>query len=247
MYKQRNNFSILNIPSADKKKLEAKEILSSLMNEALGINDLNSLYQNKEVKPGQEQQPIAAATIPNTDEMKFATLAAPQQDEALLKKTYDNTLLLGISKPFKIVFTDLQSNEVTQPEDALKEEIQILDDEVLVPMAARENEIKKENTAASKKKDEKTDEKDEKKDEEEGDVDYDFLVVLPASEVLSKELIDTINKAGQGMISNPVIKKMDEVPLGSVKPVGRIQSVEDDIEGYSVAGMDNPIAMKLMK
>ncbi len=237
MYKQRNNFSILDVPSANKQKILAKEILSSLMNEALSINDLNALYQNKDIQ--NKQQPAQNITaIPNTNELTFATLASPQEDEAKLKKTYDDTLLLGISKPFKIVFTDLQSKETTQPEEAaMEEDVQVLDDEVLVPMDAKEKEIEKEDDNA----------KEPEKEKEDGDIDYDFLLILPSSEVLPKELIAAVNKAGQGMISNPIIQKISDTPIGSVMPVSKIQSVEDDIEGYSVAGLDNPIAMKLMK
>lgn len=243
MYKQRNNFSILEIPSANKKRLLAKEILESIITETLNINDLNSLYQNKERKQTQEQ-PATVSTVPNTSELKFNTLAAPQNTEALLKKTYDDTLLLGISKPFKIVFTDLQANEVTQPEEAMEEEVQLLDDEVLIPMKAREKEIEKEDEEDAKDSDEETKELPKK---EEGDVDYDFLVLLPASEVLPKDIIDAVNKAGQGMISNPVLKKMTEIPIGIAKPISRIQSIEDDPDGFSTCGMDGDLALKLLK
>jgi hypothetical protein len=241
MYKQRKNFSFLDFPTIAERKNEVLASKTSLLRENLNIDSLNALYQNKEIDKNKlQQQPSDVSTTPSTD-LKFNTLEAPKTTEAELKKTYDGSLLLGISKPYRITFTDLQpqNNALPNiPEKVVSEEVEVLDDEVLAPLDSKEKETKIEDDKV------KEVEEPEKKDKD-SKLDYDFLVILPQSEILPKELIAAINKAGQGVIGNPIIQAMTEPPI----PFGKnnIKSIEDDIEGYSVAGIDNPIALNLMK
>lgn len=295
MYKQKNNFSFLNVPSVDKKQLAVKEAKRSFLNESLDINALNALYQPKEVSKEKQTSPAQAQLIPNNPELQFNNLSQPATNDAQLKQGEGDSLLLGVSKPFKISFTNLQptNQEFTEP---VMEEIQVLDDEVLAPLNTIKIKIKKENEKANKEEDldmsledaikhaeevanscdgkcstnhqkladwlkdyknlikkepgevdekPKTDESTEEK--ELSKEDYDFLVILPSSEVLPKDLIDIVNKAGQGMISNPVMRQLTDLPLGQLSSISKIQSIEDDPEGLSVAGMDNDIGIRFMK
>ena len=239
MYKQRKNFSFLEFPSILEKKKEVSEAKISFIKESLNIDALNSLYQNKEIdKDKLQQKPENFSTVPSSD-LKFKTLEEPENTEAELKKAYDGTLLLGISKPYKITFTDLQTQNPQlgqEPINTMSEEVKVLDDEVLAPLDIKEKEIEAEDSEAEKS------EKDEK--DNKPDTDYNFLMILPASEILPKEIIDAVNKAGQGVIKNPILKTMMEPPI----PFGKnsIKSIEDDIQGYSVAGIENPIGIKLL-
>ena len=256
MYKQRKNFSTLDIPSADKKRLEAKQIFSSIM-EALSVEQVNALYQQKQVP--EENKYTPATTAPNTPELKFDTLQAPATTDAELKKTYDDTLVLGITKPYKVVFTDLAPSNPS----ALKEDIEVemLDDEVLVPMEADKTKTKKEDdkaeedseTAHEEHEENETKEEEEKEHEdgeedETGNEDYNFLDSLPQLD-LSSDMIDAVNKAGQGivMINPNVTINVDSGKIPEMHKGEKIKSVEDDLDGLSVVGLDNDLGMKLFQ
>lgn len=250
MYKQRKNFSFLDFPSLTDKKGEVVTAKTSFLRESLNIDSLNSLYQNKEVDKTKIQQPTNVSTTPDVD-LKFKTLENPTDTEAQLKKAYDDTLVMGISKPYKIVFTDLQqqqpnSSQILNLNNTMSEEVKVLDDEVLVPLDTEKDKIKSEDNELEKIKPDESGEEDSKDTKSnKDDMDYNFLVILPDSEILPKELIDIVNKAGQGVISSPVLKHMTELPVASLGK-DNIKSIEDDIQGYSVAGMNGDIAIKLM-
>jgi len=242
MYKQRKNFSILDIPSLEKKKIEARKIFSSMF-ENLGIEDLNKLYQEKEVPKQNKYTPITAT--PNTPELKFDTLQNPSNMDAQLKKTYDDTLILGISKPYKVVFTDLDQNKNNIPmgeEVEMKKNEVPLEDEVLAPMDTEDEKVKEENEEDEKEKsDEKTENDDEVSD------NYNFLAELPPLD-LSADMKDAVEKGGQGMMPNVMINPTFNV-YNSQAPAShkgeKIKKIEDDLEGLSVAGLDNDIAFRL--
>lgn len=75
---------------------------------------------------------------------------------------------------------------------------------------------------------------------------YDFLESAPPMD-LSSDLTDTVISRGQGMMGSVKITpgglsvKPDAVRSDGIKPV------EEDIEGFSVVGLDNTIGMDMLK
>ena len=241
MYKQRKNFSFLEYSAVKDKEKLVLDAKKSLLGENLNIDSLNAIYQNKEVDKTKSQKPTTNATTALNTDLKFNTLETPGTTEAELKKNYDGNLVLGISKPYRITFTNLPTqdntllNNVPENNYVMSEEVEALDDEVLAPLDDTDKKIKDEDEEAENSDDKEKDNK----------LDYDFLVILPQSEVLPKELIDAVAKAGQGIIKAPILQPMMEPPI----PFGKntIKSIEDDIEGYSLVGFQDAFAEKLLK
>ena len=274
MYVQRKNFNLLDVPSANKKKAEAKKILSSIM-EVSSLEALNNLYQDKEVpKDHILNQPTSTQTVPSR-ELKFTSLSAAGDDEAQIKKAYDDTLVLGVAdkrnnKPYKVIFTELPNENEVATE--MTEATEVLEDEVLVPMEFAPEEVQKdskneEETESDEEKikehdEEEATESDEEKikehdeeggEDEVGEGEYDPLEELPPLD-LSADMMDAINKASQGMMPNiminPTINVMSDKPLGSITPMhkgDRIQKIEDDLDGLSLVGFSNPFAERFLK
>ena len=274
MYVQRKNFNLLDVPSANKKKAEAKKILSSIM-EVTSLEALNNLYQDKEVpKDHILNQPTSTQTVPSR-ELKFTSLSAAGDDEAQIKKVYDDTLVLGVAdkrnnKPYKVIFTELPNENEVATE--MTEATEVLEDEVLVPMEFAPEEVQKdskneEETESDEEKikehdEEEATESDEEKikehdeeggEDEVGEGEYDPLEELPPLD-LSADMMDAINKASQGMMPNiminPTINVMSDKPLGSITPMhkgDRIQKIEDDLDGLSLVGFSNPFAERFLK
>ena len=257
MYIQRNNFSIFEVPSAKNKKAEARKVLLSIL-EVTSLEDLNSLYQEKEVPEEHKlHQDTTAQAIPG-DDIKFATLSTVHDDDAQLRKTYDDTIVLGVSdkrnsKPYKVIFTELPDPNAPVNQE-MTEALAVLEDEVLVPLSAAPLEVRKEiesdeeDEEEAEEKESETDEENEEEAEEDEFSEYDPLAELPKLD-LSADMLAAINKSSQGMMPNVTILA-NNVNFGGAKPSSgkeTIQSIEDDPYGFSVVGMDNPYADKLLK
>ena len=246
MYKQRKNFFSSYTPAAELKKIEAKKILSSMF-EGLDTATLTSLYQNEEEPKENKFNPPSVPQIdPSSVEIKFEdpnNRTATQQE---LQKVYDSTVVSG--KPFKITFSDIAPAKPIENtiDDPLREETEMLEDEVLVPM-----EYAPEETKEHEEKEKSEEDKEKEEPEEDEEKEYDFMSELPKLD-LSADMLDAINKAGQGMMGtvmiNPTINVLKDGPHSPVVPIhngSKIKSIEDDLEGLSVAGLDNDIAFKL--
>jgi hypothetical protein len=102
----------------------------------------------------------------------------------------------------------------------LKEEVAVVDD-ILAPVETAPVEVQKEIE------------------------DYDCLNSAPPLD-LSSDLQNTVMQRGQGMITSVQISNAGIMPA-TMQTGDRIKGVEDDIEGYSVVGLDNDIGMNMLK
>lgn len=120
MYKPRKNFLSYEVPSADSKKAEAKRILSSMF-ETLSVDELNKLYQPKEVNKVPDVKPIAM------DTPVAATQLQPVSDTLVTVGKLpmeDDQVVVDVKKPVKVVFRDSTGTNI-------RENAAVLDDEVI--------------------------------------------------------------------------------------------------------------------
>lgn len=122
MYKPRKNFLSYEVPSAESKKAEAKQILSSMF-EALSVDELNSLYQPTEVSKTVATKPVAM------DTPAAATKLQPVSDTLITVGKLpmeDDQVVVDVKKPVKVVFRDSTGTNI-------RENAAVLDDEVVAP------------------------------------------------------------------------------------------------------------------
>jgi hypothetical protein len=132
--------------------------------------------------------------------------------------TEGGTVVIGVKKPVQVIFKD---ESATNP---LKEDITIVeDDDVLAPVEEAPIEVQKKLE----------------------DEDYDCLDSAPPLD-LSSDLQNTILQRGQGMITS-VQKSNNILAPVAMQTRDHIKGIEDDIEGYSVVGLDNDIGMNMLK
>jgi hypothetical protein len=215
MYKQRKNFLSYQVPSADSKKAEAKKILSSIL-ESSAIAALDSLYQPKEF---DQSQRVAPKELPFSQPAAASNLE-PVSDTLLTVgklPTEGGAVVIGVKKPIQVVFKDESAT------NSLKEDITIVEDDVLAPVEEAPIEVQKKLE----------------------DEDYDCLESAPPLD-LSSDLQNTVLQRGQGMITS--VQMSNNVLSPAAMQTGdRIKGIEDDIEGYSVVGLDNDIGMNMLK
>ena len=276
MYIQKKNFSAFYSPIANLKKAEAKEILRSILIEDSGpdtaVKNLDQINQQ------QDLQFRSAQTVPNPTVPKAAPNTPVQPTLTTPQPTIPTTVAPNATMPangnlvvdastasstpsnkWTISFVNNEKPAQPQPIDPalqvmdpmsnqMREAVEVLEDEVLIPLDFAPEGIKEKLEA---EEDEDSD-KDKKKDED--DEDYDPLKELEPLD-LSSDLQDIVQKAGQGMMpnvvmNNPTFNIFKDGPHGPVSPVtanNRVQRVEDDLEGLSMVGFENDIGSKLLK
>ena len=101
----------------------------------------------------------------------------------------------------------------------LKEDLTVVDDDVIAPIETAPVEVQKEME------------------------EYDCLDSAPPLD-LSSDLQNTVMQRGQGMMTSV---RLNNATVPTMQNGDRIKSVEDDIEGYSVVGLDNDIGMNMLK
>ena len=216
MYKQRTKFLSYQVPSADSKKAEAKKILSSIL-ESSAIAALDSLYQPKEF---DQSQRVAPKELPFSQPAAASNLE-PVSDTLLTVgklPTEGGAVVIGVKKPIQVVFKDESATA-----NPLKEDIAIVEDDVLAPVEEAPVEVQKKLE----------------------DEDYDCLDSAPPLD-LSSDLQNTVLQRGQGMITSVQMSNNILAPA-AMQTGDRIKGIEDDIEGYSVVGLDNDIGMNMLK
>ena len=258
-----------NFCSSILKDLDSKLLKKEIFTEALSVDELNSIYSpdKKDLLSGKNsisdlehaQQingaiPNNKTSLPSEAQGYIGERPVSSADDVSLEKNTDeaDSYIIRSNKPYKLAFAQSSSTDIP----LIKEDFDysmdtILDEEpeILVPMSLAPEELQDKidilEPPQSSEKCEESGEDSEDLEKEDKKSDYDLSSSLPPlSKEELKQLADIASKLtpnGKVIITNSI--PMDELPI---KKIGQIMAPEDDMDGYSVAGLDNSIGLDLL-